>query len=125
MNIQAVSGRSLAYLGDALWSLLVRKELIEEGFNKGEQLQKESIRYVSAKAQASFYEKLHEEGFWTEEEEATYRRARNDHRGSTPKNTHPQTYRMSTGFEAILGGLYLEEKEERIREIWDKIRTLA
>ena len=124
MNPSELSGRTIAYLGDAVWTLVVREYLLSLGENKGDTLQKDSIHYVSAKAQASFYQKLHDEGFWKEEEEAAYRRARNDHRGSSPKNTNPQTYRMSTGFEAIIGTLYLEKQEERIREIWDKIQTL-
>ena len=118
------SGRTLAFLGDAVWSLAVRNYLVEEGKNKGTQLQKLSISYVNAKAQAAFYEALHEEGFFTAEEEETYHRGRNGNAGTVPHNTDVGTYRMSTGFEAILGALYLEKKEERIREIWTKVRSL-
>lgn len=118
------SGRTLAFLGDAVWSLAVRAYLVEEGKNRGTQLQKLSISYVSAKAQASFYQALHDEGFFREEEEETYRRGRNGNAGTVPHNTDVGTYRMSTGFEAILGALYLEKKEERIREIWLKVRSL-
>ena len=87
-------------------------------------VQKLSISYVNAKAQAAFYEALHEEGFFTAEEEETYHRGRNGNAGTVPHNTDVGTYRMSTGFEAILGALYLEKKEERIREIWTKVRSL-
>lgn len=118
------SGRTLAFLGDAVWSLAVRAYLVEEGKNRGTQLQKLSISYVSAKAQASFYQALHDEGFFREEEEETYRRGRNGNAGTVPHNTDVGTYRMSTGFEAILGALYLEKNEERIREIWLKVRSL-
>ena len=118
------SGRTLAFLGDAVWSLAVRAYLVEEGKNRGTQLQKLSISYVSARAQASFYQKLHDEGFFSEEEEETYRRGRNGNAGTVPHNTDVGTYRMSTGFEAILGALYLENNEERIREIWQKVRSL-
>ena len=124
MNPSEVSGRTLAYLGDAVWSLAVRAYLIESGENKGEHLQKDTIFYVSNKAQANFYTVLHEEGFFTEEEEENFKRGRNSNSGSIPHNTDAQTYRISTGFEAILGALYLEKNEERIREIWDKVRTL-
>ena len=48
----------------------------------------------------------------------------NGNAGTVPHNTDVGTYRMSTGFEAILGALYLEKKEERIREIWTKVRSL-
>ena len=62
--------------------------------------------------------------FFTAEEEETYHRGRNGNAGTVPHNTDVGTYRMSTGFEAILGALYLEKKEERIREIWTKVRSL-
>lgn len=124
MKANECSGRTLAFLGDAVWSLLVRSALIEDGEGKGKTLQKKSISYVSAKAQSAFYEALHEENFFTEAEEDNYHRGRNADAGSVPKNTDVQTYRMSTGFEALLGALYLEGKQERIQEIWDKVRTL-
>ena len=52
------SGRSLAYLGDAVWSLKIRQRLLEEGYGTGKQLQRLSIRYVSARAQALLYDTL-------------------------------------------------------------------
>lgn len=118
------SGSTLAYLGDAVWSLLVRETLIQEGEGKGEALQKKSIAYVSAKAQASFYDQLHNEGFFTEEEEEYFKRGRNAHTGSVPHHTSVSVYRKSTGFEAILGALKLRQNEDRIKEIWHKVRTL-
>lgn len=118
------SGRTLAFLGDAVWSLKVREWLVEERKGGGNRLQQESIRYVSARAQADFYEKLHEEGFFTEEEEEIFRRGRNGNAGTVPHNTDVGTYRISTGFEAVLGALWLEKNESRIEEIWEKIRTL-
>ncbi len=118
------SGRTLAFLGDAVWSLCVREYLLEQGEGKGSILQKKSIHYVSAKAQCRFYEALHEEGFFTEEEEANFRRGRNGFTGSTPKNTDVIIYKISTGFEAILGALWLEEKRDRIRQIWNKVKTM-
>ena len=87
MNINAYSGRTLAFLGDAVWSLAVRRYLLEKGEGKGKTLQKESIRYVSARAQAHFYEVMHVEGFLSEEEEAVFHRGRNANNGAVPKNT--------------------------------------
>jgi len=124
MNPNECSGRTLAFLGDAVWSLLVRSTLIEAGDGKGKTLQKKSISYVSAKAQSAFYDALLAENFFTEEEEDTYHRGRNADTGSVPKNTDAQTYRMSTGFEAMLGALYLQGKHERIQEIWEKVRSM-
>lgn len=124
MKSSECSGRTLAFLGDAVWSLKVREWLVEGKIGGGNRLQRESIRYVSAKAQADFYERLHEEGFFTEEEEETFRRGRNGNAGTVPHNTDVGTYRISTGFEAVIGALYLEKNERRIEEIWEKIRSL-
>lgn len=118
------NGRTLAFLGDAAWSLVVRNALIEEGNTKGKDLQKKSIQYVSAKAQCKYYEALHEIAFFTETEEEWFRRGRNAKGGVVPTHTNPQTYRISTGFEAILGGLYLEKNWKRIEEIWDKVKEI-
>ena len=111
------SGRSLAYLGDAVWSLKIRQRLLEEGYGTGKQLQRLSIRYVSARAQALLYDTLHEEGFFTEMEEELYHRGRNDNAGSVPRSTDVLTYRRSTGFEAILGWLQLCGDDARIETI--------
>lgn len=123
-NPDLYAGHALAFLGDAVWSLYVREYLLEKGEGKGSQLQKKSIAYVSAKAQCRFYAALHEEGFFTEEEEGWFRRGRNSYTGNVPKNTEPGTYRFSTGFEAVIGALWLADKKERIDKIWEKVRTL-
>jgi len=114
------SGRALAYLGDAVWSLKIREHLIEQGYGGGKEIQRLTIRYVSAKAQARFYDALQAEGFWTEEEEEIFHRGRNDNAGTVPKSTDVQTYRKSTGFEAVIGYLHLLKNEQRIEEITEK-----
>ena len=124
MKAAACSGRTLAYLGDAVWSLLVRRDLIEQGEGRGIDLQRKTVSYVSAKAQAAIYDALHEEGFFTPDEEENFRRGRNANAGSVPKNTPVPIYRKSTGFEAVIGALELEENRQRIEEIWQKVRTL-
>lgn len=121
MNTNTCSGRTLAFLGDAVWSLLAREYLVVNGEGKGKKLQKDSIAYVSAKAQASFYTALHNQQFFTEEEEEVFHRGRNANDGATPKNTDVQTYRISTGFEAILGALHLEGKQDRIHDIFNEV----
>lgn len=121
MNVNLCSGRTLAFLGDAVWSLLVREYLIEKGEGKGKRLQKDSISFVSAKAQASYYQALHEMHYFSDEEEEIFHRGRNSNEGSVPKNTDVQVYRTSTGFEAIFGALHLENRQERIRELFEKV----
>ena len=122
--MQMHTGRTLAFLGDAVWSLKVREYFVDKGYEKGKDLQKLSTDFVSAKAQASFYDYLHNEGLLTEEEEEHFKRGRNANAGTVPHNTPVQIYRKSTGFEAILGYLYLEKKQDRIDFIWDKVKTL-
>ena len=124
MQVNECSGRTLAFLGDAVWSLAVRKYLLEKGEGKGKELQKKSIAFVSAKAQAHFCQVMHEENFLSEEEEAIFHRGRNSNNGVVPKNTDVLTYRISTGFEAILGALELENKENRIRELFEKAQAI-
>ena len=70
------SGRDLAYLGDAVWSLKIRQKLIELGYGGGKRLQSLTVKRVSAKAQAMFYDAMHEEGFFSEEEEEMFHRGR-------------------------------------------------
>lgn len=124
MKPNECSGRTLAFLGDAVWSLCVREYLLEKGEGKGKTLQRKSIAYVSAKAQCKFYEALHEENFFTEEEEEWFHRGRNGMTGSVPRNTNVVIYKISTGFEAILGALWLNGDRDRIREIWEKVKTI-
>ena len=123
MNVNDYSPLALAFIGDAHYNMIVKRHVIDHEV-KMDRMQKLATKYVSAKAQASFYRSLHEEGFFSEEEEAVFRRGRNGNAGSVPHSTDVVTYRISTGFEAILGALYLEKNEKRIREIWQKVRSL-
>ena len=110
----------LAYLGDAIYEVYIRKYLIEKNIVKVDNLQKEAIKYVSAKAQAKIVNNLIEQNILTEEELEIFYRARN-HKGTRhPKNTDIVTYKHSTGFEAIIGYLYLEDKE-RLNKIINTI----
>lgn len=122
MNPDQYSGRTLAFLGDAVWSLCVRRQLLADGIRQGEALQRESVKYVSAKAQAAFYLQLHDEHFFSDEEEGWYRRGRNGSTSTTARNTPVLVYRQATGFEAILGALELLGDQDRIETIWKTVR---
>ena len=121
MSYEELNGSTLAYVGDAYWSLVVRKYLIDKGFAKAKDLQTKSVAFVSAKAQASFIPLFIDE--LNEEEKDVFRRGRNFKSTSIPKNTDVQTYRISTGFEAIIGYLYLMNNWEKLGMIWDKVKT--
>lgn len=122
MEILGLNGTTLAFIGDAVMSLKVREYLVEQGYQRPNALQKESVKYVSAKAQANFLMKLMEEEFFTDEEKMIIKRGRNARMDSMAKNADVATYRLSTGFEALWGYLYLTKRLERIDEIWGKIK---
>ena len=111
----------LAYMGDAIYEVYVREHLISRDIAKVNELQKHAIKYVSAKGQKEYLEKMINESFLKEEELDIVRRARNHKSNSHPKNTDIITYKKATGLEALIGYLYLQKKEERIKEIMNFI----
>lgn len=121
MDTRNINVITLAYLGDAIYEVYIRKYLIEKGIALVEDLQKEAVKYVSAKGQSKILKKLEEDNFLSEEEMNVVKRGRNYKRGNHPRYTDIITYKNSTGFEALIGYLYLEEKRERLEEIIDKI----
>ncbi|UFJ40634.1 ribonuclease III [Brevibacillus humidisoli] len=105
----------LAYLGDATYAHCVRYHLIARGMVKPNLLHKETTRYVSARAQANILLSLIPH--LTEEEMAVVKRGRNAKSGSVAKNADIVDYRHATAFEALVGYLYLMEREERLAQI--------
>lgn len=120
-DINAISSLALAYMGDAVIELHVREALIKSGGAKPHLLHLQATHYVSAKAQSAFLHELLEEGFLTEEEERIFKRGRNAKSHSVPKNTDVRTYNCSTGFEALIGYLYLTGKRARIEQFMKKM----
>jgi ribonuclease III family protein len=114
-----LNGLTLAYVGDAVYELFVRNHLISTGKVKPNELHKMATKFVSAKAQAKCILKLLEEQILTEEEKGIVMRGRNAKSATSPKNTDIQTYRYSSGFEALIGYLYLLKREERMSELLD------
>ena len=107
----------LAYLGDSIYEVYIREFLINKGICKVNDLQVESIKYVSAKGQSLFLEKLMNENKLTDEEIKIVLRGRNHKSHKAPKNTDIKTYKLATGFEALIGYLYLNKNNDRIKEI--------
>ncbi len=116
-DIKQLNALALAYMGDAVLEQKVREHLLRSGRVKPNTLHREATNYVSAKAQSLIVHRMMDEGYLTEEELAVFRRGRNAKSGSVPKNTDVQTYRNSSGFEAVLGSLYLLNELERVYEI--------
>ena len=121
INNKDINVLVLAYLGDNVYEYYVRRFLIEKKIPNVNELQKNAVNFVSAKNQAKFLEELMNNDFFNEEEISIIKRARNHKGVSHPKNCDIVTYKHATALEALLGYLKLENKEERIKEIMDKI----
>ncbi len=106
---------ALAFVGDTVYSLYVRERLALSGCGKVAQLQKVAAKIVSAKGQSEFLEKLLP--LFTEEEADIFRRGKNAKKGTKSKSATSLEYNRSTGFEAVLGYLYLIGAEDRIKEL--------
>ena len=112
---------TLAYLGDSVYEIYIRTFLIKKGIIKVNELQKEAIKYVSAKGQAYYLKKMLDDNFLNDEEITIVKRARNHKVASHPKNTDIVTYKLATGLEALIGYLKLQNKDKRIEEIMNYI----
>ena len=121
MDVQMVNVLSLAYLGDAVYEVYVRDYLIKKGIAKVEDLQKEAINLVSAKSQSKILDYLIDNNILADDEMDIVKRGRNYKRESHPKNTDIVTYKISTGFETLIGFLYLDNKIDRLNEIINTI----
>ena len=118
-DVNLINGIALAFEGDAVYSMYIRRHLIFQGLTKPNQLHREATKYVSAKAQANLISLMLEEGILTEKEEDIYKRGRNANSHTKAKNADIVTYRMSTGFEAVMGYLHMTEEIDRLEELID------
>ncbi|HZJ83727.1 MAG TPA: ribonuclease III domain-containing protein [Clostridia bacterium] len=109
----------LAYIGDTIYDLLVRTYLIMTKDVTVHNLHKQAIDFVSAGAQAHTLDNILDK--LTDEEKNIIRRGRNAKSGTVPKNAHIGEYKYATGFEALLGYLYLLGRTDRLIEIGDLI----
>ncbi|MGE9833546.1 Mini-ribonuclease 3 [Streptococcus orisratti] len=119
VDVNLINGIALAFEGDAIYSTYIRKYLIFQGLTKPNQLHRKATHYVSAKAQAMLITKMLEAQLLTEKEEDIYRRGRNANSHTKAKNTDVVTYKMSTGFEAVMGYLHMTNQVERLEELID------
>jgi Uncharacterized protein conserved in bacteria len=126
MRPELINPLALAYLGDSVFEVFVRNYLIvEKNITKPDFLQKEAIDFVSAKAQAAFMKEAISCGFFSEEEIGIYKRGRNAKSTRTIKNTSVIVHNQSSGFEALIGHLYLLQKEERLKEIFEMYKEFV
>ena len=114
-NSNEYSPLVLAYMGDAVYELYIRSMIVADKNMPVNKLHKEATSYVKAKAQSEILEKILP--YLTEEETAIYKRGRNAHSYTSAKNADIVDYRRATGFEALMGYLYITGKKERIDEL--------
>ena len=119
-NIEGISALTLAWVGDAVYELHVRTRLLSKSL-KANTLSKMAVKEVNHVAQSEHLAAI--EDILTEQEKAIVNRGRNTH-GSVPKNAKVQNYRRATGFEALLGYLYLKEEHERLDAILQEIDAI-
>lgn len=115
VNVAEYSPLTLAYIGDCVYELIIRTMLVTKGNAPVNRLNGKASSLAKAGTQARMAEALHD--FLSEEEEAVYRRGRNAHSATRAKNATASDYRKATGFEALIGYLYLQKKFSRIMEI--------
>lgn len=114
---QLPSVAALSYLGDARHSLYVRRMLVAEGISKSGELNRRSLEYVTAEAQAQMYRRI--EPHLLDDERDVARRASNSTHLNRPKHASIAEYRLATGFEAVIGMLTWIGDEARLTELLD------
>lgn len=115
VNIDSYSPLTLAYIGDSVYDLIIKSLVINEGNKQVKKLHQETSRMVQASAQSEMMRVI--QGVLTEEEHAVYRRGRNAKSVSPARNQSLTDYRRATGFEALIGWLYLKSDWKRIIDL--------
>ena len=120
-DVNSLNVLALAYIGDAVYEIYVRDYLLSKNIVKVKELQANSVKYVSAKAQSKILEEMLDKNFFTEDEIAIIKRARNNKGKSHPKNTDIITYKYATGMEALVGYHHLAGNKQREKEIMNYV----
>lgn len=115
IDVKEIDIKNLAYIGDAIYELHIREHIVEKFKENVNKSHKRAIKYVSAKAQAKITNEILEE--LTDDERDIVRRGRNASTNTVPKNTDVVTYKIATGFESLIGYLYLTKETDRLEYI--------
>lgn len=121
VNPKQLSPLNLAFIGDCIYEILVRETLVKDANRPVNDLHRESVKFVSAKAQTEAYSKIKD--MLTEEETAVFKRGRNAKVGHSPKSATEGEYHCATGVEALFGFLYLTDRIDRIKELFSVINA--
>lgn len=113
------NGETLAYVGDAIYELRIREYILSTGYQDVNKLHKYAVKFTSGENQAKIIDYLIKENLITEEELSYFKRGRNSGHSKNRRSISVISYKKATGFEAMIGYLYLENKIERLDEILD------
>ena len=119
-DVNMLSPLVWAYVGDGVYEMFIRMHLVNNHSFKPHKLHIEATKYVKAKAQAEILHKLLEDNILTQEEQDIVRRSRNTENHHVAKNATLADYTYATAFEALIGWLYLNKQDERLKEILNK-----
>ncbi len=112
VDVRAYSPLTLAYIGDAVYELVIRTVIVERANRAANELHKRAVKFVQAGTQAAMITALQD--VLTEDEEAVFKRGRNAKSNTAAKNASITDYRKATGFEALIGFLYLMDRMDRV-----------
>ncbi|MEG1584568.1 MAG: ribonuclease III domain-containing protein [Anaerovorax sp.] len=114
-NLEYANSTVLAYIGDAVYEVYVREQIMNGGEIHADKMHSSAIKYVRAEGQAMALKKMFHQ--LSDKEQALVKRARNKKITSKPKNADPILYKWATGLEALIGYLHLSGQKERMEEI--------
>lgn len=113
----------LAFIGDAIYEVFIRTYLVDNNrYMSAHKLHVKAVSFVKAHAQSEIMKKIEDK--LTEEEYGIFKRGRNSKSGTVPKNAEVQKYRIATGFETLIGFLYITEQVDRLNELLEMIIDL-
>ena len=115
LDVRMLSPLVWAYVGDSVYELFIRTQLINHSNAKPHKLHLETIKFVKAENQSKILDKIWD--YLSEEEQEIFKRGRNTENHHLPKNGNVADYSHATGFEALIGYLYLSKQDERLKEI--------
>ena len=116
MTANGFSAAALAYLGDSVLELCVRRHLVESGISDAGTLNARALDFVRAGAQSEAMDRILP--CLTEEEDGWFKRGRNHTGAAVPKSSNPRDYRRATGMEVLFASLYVEGRTDRINELF-------
>lgn len=121
MNVNTLNGLTLAYIGDSVYELYIRNHIVSLGYTKVNDLHKHAVLFTSGLNQAKIVRYLIANNYLNDEEFDAFKHGRNSHVNTTRKSISLKDYLDATGFEAMIGYLYLSDKKERLNEIFETI----